>query len=144
MTPTVIQDKEFFLDLINNMSILNSGITPANALDEAKENSDFSQKYNKLIDELHIDQQIINVEETTRDMLDQIKHLTRTLIYMKNHAEFDVYSQRLMQLMHEFIQKIKRTKSKTIKADLFELFKNVDSTLFKNHIALINEELRNF
>ena len=37
------------------MSIINSGITPANALDEAKENSDFSQKYNSNYD-LHIDQ----------------------------------------------------------------------------------------
>ena len=113
----------------------------ANALDESKKQSDFCEEYEQLINDLSIDEAVHKIEPSSKELLSKIKATKTHVESLKNSTEFELLSKKLTRLIHELIVQIQKTNCKKTKTSLFELFKHVDSEVFKPQLALLKKEL---
>lgn len=114
----------------------------ANALDESKKQSDFCQEYEQLINDLSIDETINKIEPSNNELLNKIKAIKTQVETLKNTTEFELLSKKLTHLIQELIVQIQKNNCKKTKTSLFEVFKHVDSKIFKNQLNLLKKELK--
>ncbi len=138
----VIQVQEYKVNFPADITSLNSGHIPANAMDESKKNSNFKKDFQSYLHDLDLDHQIVEVEESPETTLNHIKKMIQIIPLMKEKSEFHELSKKLTKLIQTLIQEIKNNNCDQTKKTLQKMFSNVDSSLFKTQLSYLNKELK--
>lgn len=110
-------------------------------MDESKKQSDFCEEYEQLINDLSIDEAVHKIEPSSKELLSKIKATKTQMETLKNTTEFELLSKKLTHLIQQLIIQIQKNNCKKTKASLFELFKQIDSQVFKHQLTLLKKEL---
>ncbi len=138
-----MQVQEFkTLEFSTHLSIINSGKIPANAMDESNKKSDFNKDFSEFIEDLCIDEQVNQIEESMDQHLYQIQKMIQHLPMLKNTSEFSEYSKKLTQLIQKLITQIEEKKCPKTKARLINLFEHVETNIFKPQLKIIKDALK--
>lgn len=125
----------------SNISNIPQTFVAANALDESKKQSDFSQEFEQSINDLTIDETVTKIAPTKNDLLTKIKQTKTQMVLLKNNTEFELLSKKLTHLIQQLIEQLQKTNCKKTKTSLVDVFKQVDSHLFKPQLTLLKNEL---
>ena len=111
-------------------------------MDESNKKSDFNKDFSEFIDDLSIDEQVNQIEETMDQHLYNIKKMIQHLPMLKKTSEFSEYSKKLTQLIQKLITQIEEKKCPKTKASLINLFEHVDTKIFKPQLKIIKNALK--